>query len=189
MHELEPFDGWLGIYDSNLDERLPFFGENHDQYDLTFYNHILHPEWDFIGSETLFVKVIFADYQENTVIIEMIGEWNDTLHNDCMHLKRNLIDFLLQEGITRFLLIGENVLNFHGAEDDYYQEWNDEIEDSGGWIIALGFRDFIWREWEKYGLGSYFNWGGPMEISNWRGQNPKTLLNIMDNLLARRIGF
>lgn len=188
MHELEPFEGWLSIYDANQDERLPFFGETHDHYDLAFYNHLLHPEWDFIGSETLFVKVLFAQYEESTAIIELIGEWNDSLHNDSMHLKRNLIDILLQEGIKKFVLLGENVLNFHGGEDDYYQEWFEELEEEG-WIIAIGFRPYIHKEWEKYGINAYFNWGGPMEINGWRTLNPRQVMEKLDDLMIKRLGW
>lgn len=186
MHVIEPFDGWLNQYDSNLDERLPFFGEAHDQYDLAFYNHLLHPEWDFIGSETLFVKVLFASYENGWVVIEMIGEWNDTLHNDSMHLKRNLIDFLLNEGIRKFILVGENILNFHGAEDDYYQEWFEELEEEG-WISTICFRDFIHKEWIKYGLNGYLNWGGNLEVENWRTLNPTQLVGKVDSEIRRRL--
>jgi len=40
-----------------------------------------------------------------------------------MHLKRNVIDVLVGERINKFILIGENVLNFHGSDDSYYEEW------------------------------------------------------------------
>jgi hypothetical protein len=186
MHELEPFYKWDGIYSSSSDERSPFFGQTHQEYDLSLYDHILHPEWDFVGSETLYVKVLFADYDSGFTIIELLGEWNDTLHNDIMHLKRNLIDHQLSEGIQRFLLIGENVLNFHGLEDDYYQEWFEEVED--GWIVAMGFREFIHREWNKYRLDYYLNWGGNLEVENWRTLSPQKLVETIDREVRRRIG-
>lgn len=186
MHELDPFDGWLSVYDSNLDEKLPFYGETHDRYDLQFYNHLIHPEWDFIGSETLFAKVLFASYSQGFVVIELIGEWNDTLHNDCMHLKRNLIDVLLAEGIQKFILIGENVLNFHGLEDDYYQEWFDELEDEG-WIATICFRDFIHQEWVRYHLDGFLNWGGALEITNWRALHPVQLCTTIDAAIRNRL--
>jgi hypothetical protein len=185
MHELEPFYKWDGIYSSSSDERSPFFGQTHQEYDLSLYDHILHPEWDFVGSETLYVKVLFADYDSGFTIIELLGEWNDTLHNDIMHLKRNLIDHQLSEGIQRFLLIGENVLNFHGLEDDYYQEWFEEVED--GWIVAMGFREFIHREWNKYGLDSFLNWGGKLEIENWRTLSPAHIQEFIEHEMRRRI--
>jgi len=118
MHELAPFEKWDSVYNPAEDERLPFFGTTYDGYELALYNHFIHPLWDFVGSETLYVKVLFVDYEQGFAIVELLGEWNDTLHNDIMHLKRNLIDILLYEGVKKFLLIGENILNFHGAEDD-----------------------------------------------------------------------
>ena len=45
-----------------------------------------------------------------------------------MTLKREIIDELTQMSITKFILIGENVLNFHSSDDCYYEEWIDDIE-------------------------------------------------------------
>ena len=185
MHEIEPFYTWDKLYNPAEDERLPFFGTTYDGYELALYDHFIHPMWDFIGSETLYVKVLFVDYDDGFCIIEMLGEWNDTLHNDIMHLKRTLIDVLLQEGVKRFLLIGENVLNFHGLEDDYYQEWFEEIEE--GWIVVMGFRDFIHTEWTKYRLDYYLNWGGNLEIENWRTMSPQKLIELIDFDMHRRL--
>ena len=43
---------------------------------------------------TLFAKILFTDYDERFTVIEFIGEWNDTLFNDVMNLKRNVIETL-----------------------------------------------------------------------------------------------
>ena len=40
-----------------------------------------------------------------------------------MFLKRNIIDELVGEGIDKFIMIGENVLNYHASDDSYYEEW------------------------------------------------------------------
>jgi len=186
MHEIEPFSKWDKIYNPNEDEKSPFFGTTYAGYELALYDHYIHPLWDFVGSDTLYVKVLFVDYDQGFAIIELLGEWNDTLHNDVMHLKRNLIDVLIYEGVKRFLLIGENVLNFHGLEDDYYQEWFEEVED--GWIVAMGFRDFIHKEWEKYRLDYYLNWGGNLEIENWRTLSPQMLISMINDDVSRRLG-
>ena len=186
MHDLEPYDRWLSIYDSAEDPNLPFYGESHDHYDLALYNHYIHPSWDFIGSETLYVKVLYANYSAGCVVIEMLGEWNDTLHNDIMHLKRNLVDPLVAKGINRFLLIGEQVLNFHGLEDDYYQEWFEDVEE--GWIATICFQPFVYEEWKRYRLDYYLNWGGSLEIENWRTFHPMKLIEMVDQQIMRRLG-
>ena len=185
MHQLEPFYRWEGLYNASEDPRSPFYGEVHDSYELSLYDHVIHPAWDYIGSETLFVKVLYADYERKFTVIELLGEWNDTLHNDVMHLKRNLIDLQLAEGINRFLLIGENVLNFHGLEDDYYQEWYEETEE--GWIVAMGFRDYIHSEWNKYGIDAWMSWGGKLELENWRSLSPAGLLHSTESEMRRRL--
>jgi hypothetical protein len=62
-----------------------------------------------MGSETLYMKVLFVDYERGFCVIEFLGEWNDTINNDVMHLKRNVIDLMTGEGIHKFILIGENI--------------------------------------------------------------------------------
>ena len=61
----------------------------------------IHPQWDNLGSTTLYMKVLFADYDEGYAIIELIGEWNDLLHNDVMLLKRNIVEHMMAQGITQ----------------------------------------------------------------------------------------
>jgi hypothetical protein len=46
------------------------------------------------------MKQLFADYDDGYVIIELIGEWNDLLHNDIMLFKRNIIEHLMAQGST-----------------------------------------------------------------------------------------
>ncbi len=59
------------------------------------------------------LKVLMADYDEKYAIIELIGEWNDAIENDIMELKREVLEKFMYEGIVKFILIAENVLNFH----------------------------------------------------------------------------
>jgi hypothetical protein len=32
-----------------------------------------------MGSETLYLKILYADYEAGYVVIEFIGEWNDAI--------------------------------------------------------------------------------------------------------------
>jgi hypothetical protein len=187
MHTLEPFPNWLPYYDSAEDEKSPFHGKtyNYDLYTDTIYGYYIDPAWDAIGSETLYIKILFADYEQGYAIIEFIGEWNDTLHNDIMHLKRNIIDLLLHEGINKFILIGENIMNFHGSDDAYYEEWFDDVEE--GWIAAVNFPDFIQDEFRKYHVDNYVNMGGTLQIEQWRTLLPATLFELVSNLIQRRL--
>lgn len=187
MHEIEPFYRWQNVYDPYEDIRSPFYDAvfSPEEDVNTVYNYVLHPDWDYMGSETLYMKLLFTDYENGFCVIELIGEWNDTLHNDVMHLKRNIIDPLLQEGVNKFILIGENVLNFHGLEDDYYQEWFEDVEE--GWIVAMNFRNFIHREWEKFRLDFYLNFGGQLDMANWRTFSAPQLFQLIDSLMQRRL--
>ena len=99
-----------------------------------------------MGSATLYLKILYVNYDNGYCIIELLGEWNDCLYNDIMYLKRNIADDLMANGINKFILIGENVLNFHASDNDYYQEWFDDIED--GWISLVNFQDHVLLEME-----------------------------------------
>jgi hypothetical protein len=188
MHEIEPFYNWEESYSSAEDPRSPFYEAeyNTEYYTNSIYGYYIHPLWDYIGSETLYIKILFADYDEQVVVIEFLGEWNDTLHNDVMHLKRNVIDLLLAEGITKYILIGENIMNFHGSDDEYYAEWFEEIED--GWIAGINFRDHVLEEWKKFNLDYYINFGGTLEVLNWRTMNPQTFCKTVEGLIQKRLG-
>ena len=86
MHNIEPYYRWEKYYVANLDENSPFYGREYEtHYSQNIYGYFIHPFWDYIGSETLYIKVLYVDYQQHFAVIEFIGEWNDTLHNDIMH--------------------------------------------------------------------------------------------------------
>ena len=189
MHDIEPHYLWLAQYDPATDERSPFFRKeyNYGVYSETIYNYYIDPAWDYMGSDTLYIKILYTSYLNHFTIIEFIGEWNDAINNDIMHLKRNILDQLSGYGINKYILIGENVFNFHGSDDCYYEEWFEDVED--GWIAALNFRDFVQQEWKKYHLDYYINCGGTLDIDNWRTYQPSDLFNQVDSLIRRRISL
>ncbi len=187
MHDIEPFYKWENQYTASEDINSPFYGRTyHQEYTNDIYGYYIHPLWDDIGSETLYIKILFADYTNHFVIIEVFGEWNDTLNNDIMHFKRCVADKLNKHGINQFILIGENIFNFHGSDDCYYEEWFEDVED--GWITAINFRDFILDEWKKYHLDYYINFGGTLEIENWRTMKPTRLYELVKSQIMKRLG-
>lgn len=187
MQNIEPFLNWEKYYCPNEDPQSPFYGVEYNlqYYEKEIYGYYIHPLWDYIGSETLYIKVLYADYHLGFVVVELMGELNDTLHNDSMFLKRNVIDPMLAQGINKFILLADNLLQFHGGDDDYYAEWFDDVED--GWIAGLNFRDFIQDELQKYELDSYINFGGTLDIHNWRTHNPRQLYKLVEKLIVRRL--
>ncbi len=187
MHTLEPFHGWRKYYTPESDPHSPYFGKeyNYDVYSDTIYGYYIDPAWDFFGSESLYFKILFIQYELRFCVIEFIGEWNDALHNDIMHLKRNIVDHLNRYDIIHYVLIGENVMNFHGSDDSYYEEWYEDIED--GWITAIGFRDFVIEEWKKFNVDGYINFGGSLDIYDWRTQNPRKLFERINKLITYRL--
>lgn len=127
-----------------------------------------------------------VDYEEGYAIIEMLGEWNDAIENDIMTLKRDIIEPIMAQGIDKFILIGENVLNFHYSDDCYYEEWFDDVEE--GWIAMVNFHGHVLTEFEKARIDHYFVMGGELEEIDWRTWKPRELFERVEELVTRRIG-
>lgn len=187
MHEIEPFFNWRSKYKAEIDSQSPFYGRTYNEfaYDKMSYNYYIHPQWDEIESEGLFVKLLFADYDESFAIIELLGEWNDAIDNDIMLLRRELIDPLIEEGIHQFILIGENVLNFHGSESDYYQELYDELLENDGWIVGLNFREHVIDEMDEIGIPHYIHVRPPFNEVKWRPYEPDLLHKNIESLFNK----
>lgn len=185
MQNIEPYNRWENIYKANEDANSPFYGQVFDEYLCrnTIYDHYIHPKWDEFGSSTLYLKILYINYELNCCIIELMGEWNDCLYNDIMHLKRNIIEHLEDNGIQKFVLIGENILNFHYSDDSYYEDWFNDIED--GWIMAVNFREHVMAEFDKINLNYYMLYGGQLSAVKWRTLSPLKLFEALDNYAGR----
>ena len=188
MHELEPYYSWRNLYIAEEDELSPFYGREYSEFEFTntIYNFYIHPQWDHFGSNTLYIKILYVDYTTGFAIIEMIGEWNDAIGNDIMFLKREIADSMADNSINKFILIGENVLNFHASDDCYYEEWFDDVEE--GWIVAMNFREHVLLEFSRKNIDQYIVTGGELDEINWRTYNPMQLFEKIDLIVRRRIG-
>ena len=186
MHNIEPFYNWRHLYTAEEDKLSPFYGRAYSEfeYSLTVYNYYIHPQWDEFGSRTLYMKILFADYEQSFAIIELIGEWNDAIENDIMILKRDVIDKMEVEGISKFILIAENVLNFHSGDKDYYEEWFEEVTEKEGWIVALNMPEATQHDFRKRKLNYYIEL---MEIPEWRVFKPEHLFMRINDELSRRL--
>ena len=186
MHEIEPFFNWRHLYTAETDPLSPFYGRTYSEFEFsqTVYNYYIHPQWDEFGSRTLYMKILYADYEQHFVIIEMIGEWNDAIENDIMTLKRDVVDKLFAEGISKFILITENVLNFHSGDKDYYQEWFEEVTDENGWIVALNMPVATQHDFKKRKISYYVEL---MDIPNWRVFTPEHLFIKINDEISRRL--
>lgn len=186
MHNIEPFYNWRHMYLSEEDPRSPFYGRTYSEFEFsqTVYNYYIHPQWDDFGSRTLYMKIIYADYELNFAVIELIGEWNDAIENDIMTLKRDVIDDMMAAGIHKFILIAENVLNFHSGDRDYYQEWFEEVTDANGWIIMLNMPEATQHDFKKKKLNYYIEL---MDLPEWRTYKPYHLFRKIDNEIMKRL--
>ena len=187
MHLIEPFYLWRTDYIASEDPLSPFYEREYSEFEFqnSVYDFYIHPQWDTIGSPTLFIKILYVEYGDQFAIIELIGEWNDAIENDIMTFKRDIIDPLIDEGITKFILIGENVLNFHYSDDCYYEEWFDDVED--GWIALINFHDHVTKEFEKVNIDHYFAMGGELDDIEWRTYQPYQFYKKVNDLLTKRL--
>lgn len=189
MHGIEPYWHWRELYKAEEDEYSPFYEREYSEFEFThaIYDHVIHPQWDSIGSPTLFIKILFVDYDEGMAVIEMIGEWNDAVNNDIMFLKRDVMDFLIGNGVSRFIIIGENVLNYHGDGEDYYEEWYNDIIDEGGWIAFVNFNDHVIEELMKNNIHYYMHSNLDLQNLPWRKFAPDKLLILVEDKLLRAL--
>lgn len=189
MHELEPHFLWRDMYRAEEDQLSPFYGREYSEFEFTnqLYNYLIHPQWDTFGSETLFAKLLYADYLRGFCILELMGEWNDTLNNDIMWLKREVADGLIAHGIIHFILIGENVLNFHYSDDSYYEEWFEDVSDQDGWIALVNFQPHVMREMAHANVDSYMLTGAQFDDIRWRTRKPYQVFDAVAALANQRL--
>lgn len=189
MFDLEPHYGWRKYYTAESDPDSPFFGGEYSEFEFrnAIYDTLIHPQWDEFGSLTFYTKILYSNYVQQFVIMELIGEWNDLLYNDIMYLYRNIIESLLEKGIRKFILIGENVHAFHGDDDSYYEEWFEQLED--GWIVGINFLDHNFQEFIQAKIDSYISFEEDLDIVNWRTYSPLKLFEKVNRFMTYRLGI
>ena len=186
MQNIEPYYNWRHMYTAEEDELSPFYGTTYDEfeYSQTLYNFYIHPQWDDFGSRTLYMKILFVDYDLHFVIIELLGEWNDAIENDIMTLRRDITDLLYKKGIIHFIVIAENVLNFHSSDDSYYEEWREQLEDDNGWIAILNMPAQSQYDFKKARLTNYVSL---LEMEQWRTLKPEFIFQAIHQEMMRRL--
>jgi len=186
MQDIEPFYNWRHLYTAEEDRLSPFYGRTYSEfeYSQTLYNYFIHPQWDEFGSRTLYMKILFTDYDLHFTIIELLGEWNDAIENDIMTLRRDVTDQLFKKGITKFIIIAENVLNFHSSDDSYYEEWKEQLEDEHGWVTVLNMPDQIKYDFKKARLTNYIELN---ELPQWRTIKPEVVFQLIDHEMLKRL--
>lgn len=187
MQDIEPYYNWRHLYTAEDDENSPFFGRTYSEFEfsLTVYNYYIHPQWDYFGSKTLYMKLLFADYEQSYAIIELLGEWNDAIENDIMTLRRDVTDILYARGITKYILIAENVLNFHSSNDDYYLEWREQLADECGWVVIVDMPEQSQYDFKKARLTQYISL---VDFPQWRTLKPDIVFQEIENSFGKLLG-
>ena len=157
MHDIEPYYHWRHLYTAEADPRSIFFGRTYSEFEFsqTVYNYYIHPQWDEFGSKTLYLKILYTDYDAKFAIIE-------------------------------FILIAENVFNFHSGDKDYYEELYEELSDEDGWAVLVNFHPAAQHDFLLRKLNRYIEL---MEISAWRTYKPEHFFQFIDQKLSQRLGL
>jgi hypothetical protein len=187
MHDIEPYFNWRHLYSSEEDSLSPFFGRQYSEFQFTqtVYNYYIHPQWDDFGSQTMYLKILFTDYEMSFAIIEFIGEWNDAIENDVMVLKREIIDPMIKLGINKYILIGENILNFHSSDECYYEEWYEDVVEEGGWVAMLNMPEQSKYDFVNTRINRYVEL---IDFLEWRTYTPNNLFSKVDNYFMKKLG-
>lgn len=183
--EVEPHYGWLGYYDHKMDKRSPFHHVEHNlfAYDRYIYTFEAHPLWDTIESESLLVKILYANYTQGYAIIELLGEWNDLFQNDFKLLCENCLTYLADEGITQYIFVAENVFNIYLDQDDYYEAFQEELGD--GWMCLLRARERVLDEMKRYNISPYFYWNDSLQDLHWRKLKPWQVYDLVKDSMQK----
>lgn len=135
-----------------------------------------------MGSKTLYLKIIFADYHRHYAIIELIGEWNDLLYNDVMYLKREIVDSLAQHEISRYIILCDHVLNYHTDDASYYEEWYDDVKEEDGWICFMNLLPHVEEEMRREGIQHYVHLGEELNNILWQKLKPGALFQMCQEI-------
>lgn len=186
VQNIEPYYNWRHLYSAEEDSRSPFYGRTYSEfeYSQTLYNYYIHPQWDDFGSRTLYMKLLYVDYDLHFCIIELLGEWNDAIENDIMTLRREITDELYIHGITKYIIFAENVLNFHSSDDSYYEEWHEQLEDDRGWVTILNMPQQSKHDFTRARLTNYVEL---LEMEQWRTLKPEIIFQAIDHEMGRRL--
>jgi hypothetical protein len=76
------------------------------------------------------------------------------------------------------------VLNFHSSDDSYYEDWREQVEDLGGWIVILNMPEQSQYDFVRARLNNYATL---MDFPQWRTLKPELVFQQVDELLLKRI--
>src|SRR6267154_778733 len=108
-------------------------------------------------------------------------EFSQTIYNYYIHPQW---DEFFEYGITKFIIIAENVLNFHSGDKDYYEEWFEEVTDAEGWIACLNMPEQTQHDFRKAKLNRFIEL---IELPNWRTYKPFHLFTLIDKQILNRL--
>ena len=112
----------------------------------------------------------------------LLNSTDCTLTIPSLFLGPESIDILYAKGITKFIIIAENVLNFHSSDDSYYEEWREQLLDDGGWVVIIDMPQQSQYDFKKARLTNYVSL---MDFPQWRTLKPDVIFQQVDNWIMK----
>ena len=101
-----------------------------------------------------------------------------------MTFRRDITDMLFKKGINKFILIAENVLNFHSSNDDYYEEWKEQLQEDNGWVVIINMPEQSQYDFIRSRLIHYIEL---VDLPQWRTLKPEMVFQEVENIMIKRI--
>jgi hypothetical protein len=91
---------------------------------------------------------------------------------------------MFAKGINKFILIAENVLNFHSSDDSYYEDWREQLQDVGGWVVILDMPLQSQYDFKQARLTNYIEL---VDFPQWRTLKPEIIFQQLDGMMFKRL--
>lgn len=183
MHDIEPYYRWREYYIASEDPESPFYGKVNSEFQFSdrIYNYYIHPQWDDFGSSTLYAKLLFVNYHDGYAFIELIGEWNDIHENDIDLLHGHIGRTLMHRDVHKFIFLCDNVLNFHGDGNDYYEEWWDEVREEDGYLCSVNLQQHVMQEMVDQCVHHFMHVHDELNEVQWRQKDPQIAFQLINS--------
>ena len=76
------------------------------------------------------------------------------------------------------------MLNFHSSDDSYYEEWREQLEDTGGWVVIIDMPAQSQYDFKQARLTNYVEL---VDFPQWRTLKPDIIYQQIDDMMIKRL--
>ena len=75
----------------------------------------------------------------------------------------------------------------HDKDDDYYQEWIEDISEEGGWVALLNLPKHVYADFKDARIHHLFFMGTDYNTFNWRVYKPTAIFQLLEERIQGSI--